>query len=308
MILCINANAAIDKTVIVRNFHLDDIQRPEQVLAIPGGKGINVARALKLLGDIPVVSGWVGGYAGQFIEDGLKGEGIQLALVHTTHESRTCLSILDPENNTLTELYEKGDPITPDKIDEFTRQFERTIGQYAAVTCSGSLPPGVQTDFYARLLEISQTAGVPGLLDSSGEPLKRGLAGHPILVKPNCRELAELVGRELPSIEHVRAAAIEVATAHDTQVVVSLGGEGALATDGSLTLHLQPPRVMIKSAVGSGDCLLAGIAYGLVHNFSLQEAVKYGVAAGTANALTIGAGNFTLKDFHNILSQVTITH
>ncbi len=306
MILCINANAAIDKTVIVRGFHLNDIQRPEQVLAIPGGKGINVARGLKRLGEDPVVSGWVGGYAGQFIEDGLKGEGIQTAFVHTAQESRTCLSILDPEQNTLTELYEKGEPIPAEKIHEFKRQFETTVDQYAAVTFSGSLPPGVPPDFYAELLELARAAGVPALLDSSGEPLRQGLAGHPILVKPNRRELSELVGRELPSLNHIYAAAIDLAVMRHTNVVVSLGGEGALVTNGSLALHIQPPEITIKSAVGSGDCLLAGITYGVVHNLSIEEGVKYGVAAGTANALTVGAGNFAMDDFNAILPQVTV--
>src|SRR5512136_2585025 len=158
MILCVNPNAAIDKTVVVPGFRLNEIQRPEQVLAFPGGKGCNVARALKRLGETPVVTGWIGGYAGQFIENGLRAEGIQTDFIHTDFESRTCLSILDPRDKTLTELYEKGDPVPADKVDEFNTRFAAAVKHYAAVTFSGSLPPGVPLDFYRQLAEMARDA------------------------------------------------------------------------------------------------------------------------------------------------------
>src|SRR5829696_4454717 len=104
MILCVNANAAIDKTVVVSGFGFNEIHRPQSVLALPGGKGANVAKALKVLGEQPLVTGWVGGFNGAFIEAGFQREGIRTGFVHVDAESRTCLSILDPENGTLTEI------------------------------------------------------------------------------------------------------------------------------------------------------------------------------------------------------------
>src|SRR5512138_2802784 len=98
MILCVNPNAAIDKTIVVNPFRLNEIHRPQRVIAIPGGKGVNVARGLKRLGGSPTVTGWVGGFAGQFIEAGLRAEGIPADFVHTDFESRTCLSIVDEQN------------------------------------------------------------------------------------------------------------------------------------------------------------------------------------------------------------------
>ncbi len=308
MILSVNANAAIDKTVVVNRFHLGEIYRPEKVLAIPGGKGINCARSLKRLGERPVVTGWVGGFAGQFIEQGLRQEDIEPAFVHTAFESRTCLSILDPVDQTLTEIYEKGDAVPADKVAEFKQQFAASIGQYTAVTFSGSLPPGVPLDFYGQLLELARTAGVPGFLDSSGEALRQGIeVGRPYLVKPNRKELGDVLGKKLESLKDCIAAAVEVAARVQARVVISLGGEGAVAVNESEILYACPPRVTIQSAVGSGDCMLGGIVYGLTHALSFEEAIKYGVAAGTANALTVGAGNFTMDDFRRILSGVTIT-
>ncbi len=307
MILCVNPNAAIDKTVVVSQFRLNEIHRPQHVVAIPGGKGCNVARALKCLGESPTVSGWVGGFAGQFIEAGLRCEGIDAAFVQTAFESRTCLSILDPDNHTLTELYEKGDPVPAEKVDEFIDFFRSIIGQYTAVTLSGSLPPGVQADFYSQLIQIAHTAGVPTLLDTSGEALKIGVTAKPRLIKPNEKEFAELAGVALNSIDNFARAARDVANRYQTIVVLSLGAEGAVASDGQQTLHVRPPQLTIKSAVGSGDCMLAGITYGLTHQFPFADTIKYGVAAGTANALTIGAGVFSYDDFERVLAGVTVT-
>jgi tagatose 6-phosphate kinase len=306
MILCVNPNAAIDKTVVVPAFRLNEIQRPEQVLAIPGGKGCNVARALNLLGESPVVTGWIGGYAGQFIEDGLQAEGIQTDFVHTAFESRTCLSILDPQNNTLTELYEKGDPVPIEKVEEFKQRFAASVKRYAAVTFSGSLPPGVPLDFYRQMIAIAREADVPALLDGSGEALRLGIQAQPALVKPNEKEFADLAGKQLTDRADFARAAIEFAEQYQTLVVVSLGADGAIAANRHEVWHVCPPPLAIKSAVGSGDSTVAGITYGLTHGFAFEEAIKFGVAAGTANALTVGAGVFTSEDFQRVLAQVTI--
>lgn len=118
MILCLNLNAAIDKTIVVSSFEVDKIHRPESVMMLAGGKGCNVARALKTLGEMPAVSGWVGGFAGQFIETELQREGIRTDFIYTDSESRTCTSILDRERGTLTEIYEAGEVIPAQKIEE----------------------------------------------------------------------------------------------------------------------------------------------------------------------------------------------
>jgi tagatose 6-phosphate kinase len=306
MILCVNPNAAIDKTVVVNSFRLNAIQRPEQVLAFPGGKGCNVARALKTLGGQPVVGGWVGGFAGQFIETELHDEGIDTAFVHIDFESRTCLSILDPVNNTLTELYEKGDPVPIEKVAEFEAWFRSHVTNYEAVTFSGSLPPGVPLNFYRDMIAIARGANVPVLLDSSGEALRQGVTAKPMLVKPNETELADLARKAPQDRSGVAQAASELSQRYETLVVISIGAEGAIAAKRDQVWHVRPPQVTIKSAVGSGDSTLAGITYGLTHGLAFEDAVKYGVAAGTANALTVGAGHFALSDFEDVLTRVSV--
>jgi tagatose 6-phosphate kinase len=307
VILCVNANAAIDKTVVVSPFRLNAIHRPQQVLALAGGKGANVARALHRLGEHPVVTGWVGGYNGAFIAAGLRAEGIETALVTLAGESRTCLSILDPGAGTLTEIYEQGEPVPRAALEAFLDLFRSIVGRYAAITLSGSLPPGVPAGFYGELLALARAAGVPGLLDSSGEALRQGLeTASPLLIKPNATEFAELVARKLTSLADIASAAAEVALRYGTIVVVSLGAGGLLAATGREVVQARPPQVPIVSAVGSGDCTLAGIAYGLVRGWPLADVLRYGVAAGTANALCLGAGAFTLEDFERVRDQVMI--
>ena len=305
MILCVNPNAAIDKTAVVPNFRLNEIHRPQQLITLAGGKGFNVARALKCLGHEPRIMCWIGGHAGDYIVSALRREGIGVEAVRTDAESRTCLSILDPENQTLTEVYEQGEPIPPDKLAEFNTRFEHAVAGCEAVTLSGSLPPGVPSDFYAELIRLAHAAHVPALLDASGDALQQGIAARPALVKPNKQEFEDLLGARYETGAAGVPAMIELAQRYETTVIVSLGAEGVICANGEQVIRVRPPRVRAVSAVGSGDALLAGIAFGIAHSFSLEESLRYGVAAGAANALRIGAGVFDKREFDALVSQVT---
>ena len=307
MILCVNLNAAIDKTIVVDSFHFGEIHRPESVKSLPGGKGCNVARALLQLGAAPVVSGWVGGTAGHFIEAGLHEEGIATDFVRTGFESRTCTSILDSANQVMTEFYEKGYPIPDDKVAELHHRFRDIVGDYQAVTLSGSLPPGVSVDFYATLIRLANDAAVPVLLDSSGEALRVGVAAKPTLIKPNETEVMTLSERPPSTLVEFAESAGEIARRYNTIVVLSMGSRGAILALGRQTFHVRNPQVKAVSAVGSGDCLLAGLAYGLAEGLPMVEAAKVAIAAGTANALLIGAGQFTMTDFDEVFSSIEIS-
>ena len=306
MILCVNPNAGIDRLVVVPGFRVNAIQRPERVLALPGGKGCNVARALRRLGEPPVVTGWIGGHAGRFIEEGLHAEGIPTDFVHTAGESRTCLSILDSRNHTLTELYEPGLPVPDAQLDEFTRRFAASVRRYAAVTFSGSLPLGVPPDFYQRMIEIAHEANALTVLDSSGEALRLGLQAQPTLVKPNESEFAELMGRPPGQPMEYAQAAMECAECYQTMVVVLLGVAGAIAAYERASWRVCPPPVTVQSTVGSGDSMVAGLVYGLTHGFPLTDTLRWGVAAGAANALTLGAGVLNIADVQRVWPQVRV--
>ena len=306
MILCVNANAAIDKTVVVPGFHLNGIQRPEWVRLSPGGKGCNVARALKRLGGEPVVSGWVGGHAGAFIEEGLKAEGIGTAFVQVPFESRTCLSIVDPQAPSLTELYERGEAVSEADVARLVEAFAENVGRYEAVTLSGSLPPGAPPDLYATLIGAARAAGVPVLLDSSGVGLAQGLPARPDVVKPNVHEFEELTGATLRTPLEVADAALEWSARMGCRMIVSMGAEGAVAVEDAKAWLVTPPAIELVSAVGSGDSLVAGSILGLTRGEPLPTAVARGVAAGAANALSLGAAVFTLEAYHELHMRTTV--
>ncbi len=305
-VLCVNPNAAIDKTATVAGFSLDRIHRPSSVVATPGGKGCNVARVLHTLGEPAIVTGWVGGYAGRFIEHGLRSEGIGAAFVHTSNESRTCLSIYDPVNHTLTEVYEPGVPVPLASQRAFRRRFRDLVATCGLVTLSGSLPPNVPPDFYATLIGMARDVGVPVMLDSSGEALQLGAEAGPMLIKPNRQELRALGDRDLASWDDVLALAREVASRHATSVVVSLGADGAIAATADGCWRATPPRMPAQSAVGSGDALLAGLAAGMMRGLPFDETLRLGIAAGSANTLTLGAGILKREDVDAILPGVIV--
>ena len=234
-------------------------------------------------------------------------EEIQTDFIYTDAESRTCTSILDSEKQTLTEIYELGELIPPVKVDELLAHIRAIIGNYQAVTLSGSLPPGVPTDFYARVIEVAKEANVLAFFDSSGEALRKGAEATPFFIKPNETEARSLLGIEANRPIDFAQAAVEISATYRTNVLLSMGANGAIATNGQKVFIVKSPAVEAKSAVGSGDCMLAGLTYGITQGFSFAQAVTYGVAAGTANTLMIGAGQFRIDDFKRLCNEVQIT-
>lgn len=308
MILCVNANAAVDKTVVVENFSLNQIHRPSLELVMAGGKSCNVARAARTLGLPAVVTGWVGGHAGNFIEASLREEGIETAFIHTPLEARTCLSIVDPVNHTLTEIYEKGRPVAEADMQAFSRLYQEWLGRVELVTLCGSLPAGVPPRLFADLALRAREAGVRAVLDTSGEALKLGVAeGRPYMLKCNRYELAELTGQPLENLENLKQAARELAQRKEMLVVVTLGAAGAVAVMEHRLWLAQPPQIEAVSAVGSGDAFLAGLACGMLGDRSFADALRLAVAAGSANALQLGAGKLALADVEALLEQVIVT-
>jgi tagatose 6-phosphate kinase len=307
MILCLNLNAAIDKTIVVSSFKINQIHRPESVVALAGGKGCNVARALKTLGETSVVSGWVGGFAGQFIEKELHQEGIQTAFIHTDFESRTCTSILDRTKQTMTEIYELGEPVPLEKIDALREYISTNIGKYQAITLSGSLPPGVPSDFYADLIKIARDENVLTFLDTSGDALHKGIEAGPFLIKPNETEARSLLGLAPEKPFDFAEAATKISIKYGTHVLLSLGAKGAVAARAKELFIVKNPYVDAKSAVGSGDCMLAGFVHGFLQGLSFEKAVICGVATGAANTLVIGAGQFKPDDFERLRGQVYLS-
>jgi 1-phosphofructokinase/tagatose 6-phosphate kinase len=309
VIVNVTLNAAIDRTLLVPNFQLGHRHRASTSLSSAGGKGINVARALKRL-DIPVVcTGLAGGRTGVQIVERLTSEGLLNDFVRIRGESRTSTAVIDPTSNIYTEINEWGPEVEEhelvvlkDKLAYLSR------GAEFLVFC-GSLPRGVEDGFYRDAIREANRRGVPTVLDSEGEPLRLGLESEPGLCSPNLREAEALVGHEFGSPED-QASALEEIAALGARSVIITTETGCLALLRSerreLRLDARAPYLEPISKVGSGDALLAGFLAARVMGQDLPDALRSAVATGAASVLEAGAGRFDVREVQRLTSLVAL--
>lgn len=305
-VLCVGPDLAVDKTILIDGFSAGRRYRPKDVLTLASGKGCNVARVLQTLGAQPTVLGWAGGHNGAFIREGMETLGVKTVFIPISAESRVCVAILDRANHTLTEINETNPAIQPGEVEALYRAYLRLLPEFEVVTLSGRLPPGVETDFYARLIEAARQAGKPVLLDTYGESLRRAVGARPTLVKPNLQEFNELLGEELSGMDAIAAAARHMAGQIGSQVVVTLGERGMVAADGDRLFTAQAPRVPALSAIGSGDAFLAGMAAVLLEGGSFVEMLRMGLAASAANTLQVGAAILRREQVEALYGQAEV--
>ncbi len=305
-VLVASPNPAIDKTAIVPGFSLGNIHRPQQVVQLPGGKGLNVARTIKTLGHEAHACLLLGGHSGAWIENQLAREGIVARIIWISGETRACLSILDPQSSTLTELYEDGSPITLADWKCFETFVAEGLDSVEMVTFSGSLPPGAPPDGFARLVRMSKDKSVPACVDTHSEPLRLVLDSRPDLLKINANEASEVMGRSISTTAEAATAARQLLTRGIQVVMITLGKAGAIAANKDGTWFAAPPSIQALSPVGSGDALLGGVVSRLMQRKMLPDALGFGVAVAAANTLTPGACVFQTTMALELARQVKV--
>ncbi|MDX6511960.1 MAG: 1-phosphofructokinase [Gaiellaceae bacterium] len=297
MIVTVTLNAAIDRTLTVPNFQRGHRHRASASLTQPGGKGINVARALKRL-DVPVVAtGLAGGGTGTQIVEALTHEAILNDFVRIADESRNSTAVVDPTGGSLTEIYEWGPHVEPDEIEMLFDKLRYLSRGAEFVVFTGSLPRGVEDDFYAEAIRDLNRRGVLTVLDSEGEPLRLGIEAEPFLVSPNQAEAEAVVGYEFGEDEDFRAALDTIAERGARNVLISEPSRCFCRFREERTVrYLQAGAPVLEplSAVGAGDVLLAGLlaARSGPSPRPLEEALRAAVATAAASTLELGAGRF----------------
>ncbi len=304
-VLTVTLNAAIDKRYDVSSVEIGAVQRVRRVQASAGGKGLNAARGAQLCGQQVIATGFVAGFAGEFVTSRIAAAGMWDEFVRVSGETRTCINIIDDQGRS-TEFLEPGVAVTPDDLAALVTRFSALLEQVAVVTLSGSAPSGCPDDVYARLVESARRAGRPVILDASGELLRSGLAAGPTIAKPNRDELAVLVGRSLDDLDAVVAAAREVRRDGPEWVVVSLGAEGVLAV-GERTLRVDGLRVEAVNPVGCGDVLVGALAAALATGLAMDEALALAVSASAAAAAHPETGCFDPELAASLRPTVTLT-
>jgi 1-phosphofructokinase/tagatose 6-phosphate kinase len=309
VIVTVTLNAALDRSVTVPIFQLGHRHRASEVLVLAGGKGINVARALKQL-DVPVIAtGLAGGRTGTRIGEELTAEAILNVFVRIGDESRTSTAVLDPTAGTYTEINEWGPKVTESELQILIEKLHYLSRGADMVVIAGSLPRGVADGFYADLIRELTRRGVRVVLDTEGEPLRLGLEAEPWLVSPNQREAEQLGGQELEEDEDFLMALDTIAEmgARNVQITLETGCFALLREERQVRrLRALSPQVEPVSTVGAGDALLAQWLAAGLEDTPADEALRLAVAAGAASVLIAGAGRFEPKEAARLAGLVEL--
>lgn len=283
MIYTLTLNPSIDYIVEVDDLQLGGLNRMKRDLKLPGGKGINVSRVLKRLGADTTAMGFLGGFTGDFIEAALQKEGIPADFVRIRGgETRINIKLKHGEE---TEINGGGPPITAEEANALVEKLS-ILREGDLVILAGSLPSTLPGDFYEQLIRMCQKQGAEFVIDTTGEPLRRALAYHPLLVKPNHHELAELFGVVIETREQLIAYGRKLLEEGAQHVLISMAGEGALLISGDEVYHANVPPGKVRNSVGAGDSMIAGFTGMLALGGDLMEAFRAGVASGSATAFS----------------------
>ena len=309
MIVTVTLNAAVDRTLTVPNFQLGHRHRASTSLTSAGGKGINVARALKRLEAPVIATGLAGGRTGERIIDELAAEAILNDFVRIADESRTSTAVVDPTGGTLSEIYEWGPAVRREELETLFDKLHYLSRVATFVVFSGSLPRDVEDDFYAEAIRDLNLRGVQCVLDCEGEPLRLGVEAEPFLVAPNQREAESLVGQEFSDEEDFSMA---------LDAIADLGARNVLITEqtscfGLLREDRQVRRLRASIAplepvasVGAGDVLLGAFLAARYNQRPLDDALRSAVGAAGASVLELGPGRFDPREANRLAADVRL--
>lgn len=306
MIYTVTPNPVLDRTLFVEQLILDGIARAVAVRVDYGGKGINVSRVLHALGLKSIATGFVGGATGAALLSGLKSLGIENDFLHIAGETRTNIVVMDRTNAHYIKVNAPGPWVGAAEIGLLKEKVVQSAVAGSTWVLSGSLPPGAPGELYADLIALLKQHSARTVLDSSGEPLRCGFMARPYLVKPNAAEAEELSGLKIDN----RRAALENASFFIEQgvelVALSMGADGLLLANANRAVWATPPRVSVKSIVGAGDALLAGLVWGIEKGLTFDQLAAWGVATGAAATTAEGVSLVNPADIQRIFEQVRI--
>lgn len=303
MIYTVTLNPALDKTAVIRNFRVDAVNRIETLRADPGGKGINVSKVIQQLGEKSVALGILAGHSGQRIANSLEEMGLDCRFSFVPGETRTNLKIVDPQGNTHTDINEPGQPVAPEVLDNLLRALLDVLQPGDIVVLSGSMPKDAAPDTYGIWTRACKTRGAKVFLDADGAPLRYGLEAKPWLIKPNEKELANLLG-EFP--RNLAAAGRKLQEQGIAQAVISLGAQGALFFFEDGAYRAEGLSVPVGSTVGAGDSMVAALAVACQRQLSDGDTVALAMATSAANVMCSGTQAAQWSAIEKLLPEVKI--
>ena len=306
MIATVTLNPCLDRTIAVHGLVVDETNRWSSARLYAGGKGIDVSRAIHEMGGRTIAYGFIGGPDGRAVEILLDEEGVPFSFTPIEQETRTNFIITDTKTGQQTRIDAPGPHISKKELERFDRKMRRIYPRPDLIVAGGSLPPGVPANIYYDIILEAKGFGVRSILDSEGQWLKEGIKAKPYLIKPNVHEAEELLRVELPSEEAIIKASLNLIEMDIEVAVISRGKEGIIAATKEKIFKAVPPPVKIRSAVGAGDCTIAGLALKLAYGEPLIEACRLAVAMGSAAVLTPGTELCHKADVERLLPQIKV--
>jgi 1-phosphofructokinase/tagatose 6-phosphate kinase len=310
MIITVTLNAAIDKSLSVPNFRLGRRHRTVEQRTMAGGKGVNIARTLKTLGQPVIATGFAGGITGTHIVEQLTEEAILNDFVRIREESRTNTSVLDPTTGEQTEINERGPSVSQHEVELFREKLLYLARGAAIVVFAGSLPRGLEPDFYAVLIRELERTGVTTVIDTEGEPLHQAVRAEPDVVSPNVIEAEELVGHEFASEQERSLGVREIAALGPHEAIMTLpdGCFAQVLVDGQPCMRRVSVEVRESIAKrGSGDAFLAGYIAARYEGRSPDQCLRFGVAYGAESTARLGAGLIDPREARRLMGDVELS-
>jgi len=306
MIITLTMNPAIDKTVTVKEFTIDHVNRISDVHLDAAGKGINVSKVVKNLGGRTKTIAFLGGSNGDFIEKSLQEDHVTLVKIPVEGQTRINTKIVDPIRGTFTDINEAGPKVEKAHVDLFINQLISHSSSQTTLVLTGSLPPGMPSSVYRDLIEQVSAFGATTVLDASGESFRQALKAKPTIVKPNIHELEQYLGHKLSTEHEIIEAGRHMINDGVEIVVISLGHEGAVMVTKDKVLKAKGLNVDVKSTVGAGDAMVAALCYGYEKKFPLDEIFNLAIASSAAQVSVKGTKPPSLDLIYKLRKQVEI--
>lgn len=306
MIGTVTLNPSVDRRYTIEELAKNTVNRTDDYAASAGGKGLNVARVLRMLGEDVAGFGFIGGETGSFIQSELEKMSVQNQFMEIDGTTRTCLNIIDANGDNI-EVLEQGPTISKADAEKFIEAFDAVIENYDFFTMSGSLPKGLDQTIYSDLIERANAKGKRVILDTSGDVLLKNLSAKPFLIKPNEEELSDITGIELNSEANIKEAAQVLLDKGAKNIAISLGSKGMYFYGEEGNYKVEIPSIKVQNTVGSGDSSVAGFAYALTRGDDIESALKYANACGMSNASQLGTGEVDPKQVEELVKEIKVS-
>ncbi|MGL5330284.1 MAG: 1-phosphofructokinase [Peptostreptococcaceae bacterium] len=305
MITTLTFNPAIDKLYKVSSIEIGEVQRVISTNSTAGGKGINVTKVCKVLGEEPLSMGFLGGYNGEYIKNELEKLDIKTKFTKINQETRSCLNVIC-DDSTSTEFLEKGPAVSSEDLERFEKDLNEVIKDTKILVASGSYCQNIPLDYYKKIGELCEQNNIKFILDTSGESLKIALESKPYLIKPNSDEIKQLLDVNVESKEEIIGAARQLLEMGAQNVCISLGKDGMIYINKDEVYEVKIPKVDVVNTVGSGDSTIGGFSVGILRGYDIIDTLKLANGCGISNALNVETGFVKIEDVEKYSQLVTI--